>query len=172
MRLATPRRPALSLATARAAGEISMAVKRACSRTEARAMAMAPEPVPTSTMLRWGSGWARAKSRTASTRCGLRAGNEDVRGDAEAKAEELLRTGEVLERMLHGAARGEGAEGVEVARGEVVVGVGEEPRAVAMEDVGEQGLGIASGDGSGSFEERVAECHCLRARIKLADAAK
>jgi len=103
---------------------------------------------------------------------GLRAGNEDVRGDAEAKAEELLRTGEVLERMLHGAARGQGAKGVEVARGEVVVGVGEEPGAVAMEDVGEQGLGIATGDGSGSFEERVAECHCLRARIKLADAAE
>ena len=65
----------------------------------------------------------------------------------------------MLERMLCGAAGSEGAKRFEIGRGEVVVGVGEEPGAVAMEDVGEQGLGVATRDGSGGFEERVAEGH-------------
>ena len=77
---------------------------------------------------------------------GFGAWDEDFGGDAEGEAEELLRAGEVLERMLRGAAGDERAEGVEVRRGQVVVGVGEEPGTVAMQDVGEQGLGVAAGD--------------------------
>jgi hypothetical protein len=85
--------------------------------------------------------------------------DEDVARHAEGEAEELLRAGEVLQRMLRGAAGGEVAEGIEVRRGEIVVGVSEEPGAVAVEDVGEQGLGVAAGDGGRGFKERVAEGH-------------
>ena len=92
---------------------------------------------------------------------GLGARDEDVGCDAEGEAEELLRAGEVLERMLRGAAGDERAEGVEVSGGEVVVSMGEEPGAIAVEDVGEQGLGVAARDGCGGFEEGVAECHRL-----------
>ena len=92
---------------------------------------------------------------------GFGTGDEDVGGDAEGEAEELLRASEVLKRMLRGAAGDERAEGVEVRRGQVVVGVGEEPGAVAMQDVGEQGLGVAAGDDGGGFEERVAESHAV-----------
>ncbi len=115
MREATPRRPALSLAMASAAGETSMAVRWACSRTEARAMAMTPEPVPTSAMRRCGFGCCRAQSRTASTRCSVSGrGMRTSAVDAESEAEELLRAGEVLERLLRRAAADERAEGIEV----------------------------------------------------------
>lgn len=90
---------------------------------------------------------------------GLGARDEDVGRDAECEAEELLGAGEVLERMLSGPACHEGAELVEVRRGEIVVGVGEEPGAIAMEYVGEERLGVAAGDGGGGFEKCVAECH-------------
>ena len=46
---------------------------------------------------------------------GLGAGDEDVGGDAEGEAEELLRASEVLERVLRGAAGNERAEGSEIA---------------------------------------------------------
>jgi hypothetical protein len=61
--------------------------------------------------------------------------------------------------MLRGAAGDEGAEGVEVSGGEVVVSMGEEPGAIAVEDVGEQGLGVAARDGGGGFEECVVKSH-------------
>ena len=99
---------------------------------------------------------------------GLRAGDEDIGGDAKGEAEELLRASEVLERMLGGAAGDERAEGAEVSECEVVFAVGEEPGAVAMEDVGEQGLGVAAGDRGGGFEERVAEGHAVE-RIAVRD---
>jgi hypothetical protein len=90
---------------------------------------------------------------------GLGPRDEHVRGDAKFEAEELLGAGEVLEWLLRSAAGGKRAEGVEVGRREFVVEVGEEPGAVAVEDVGEQGLGVAARDGGGGFEEGVAECH-------------
>ena len=93
---------------------------------------------------------------------GLGARDEDVGRDAQGEAEELLRAGEVLEGMLGSAAGDEGPEGVEVGGGQVIVGVGEKPGAVAMQDVGEQGLSVAAGDGGGGFEECVAESHGQR----------
>ena len=93
---------------------------------------------------------------------GFRAWDEDVGCDAKGQTEELLRAGKVLERMLRGAAGDERAEGIEVSAGEVVVGVGEEPGTVVVQDVGEQGLGVAAGDGGGGFEECVAESHRQR----------
>ena len=78
---------------------------------------------------------------------GFGAGDEDVGRDAEVEAEEFLRAGDVLERLLRGAAGDEGAEGFEICGGEIVFGVGEEPGAVAMEGVGEEGLGVATSDG-------------------------
>jgi hypothetical protein len=45
--------------------------------------------------------------------------------------------------------------------------MGEEPGAVAMKDVGEEGLGVAAGDAGGGFEECVAESHGLRASIAV-----
>jgi hypothetical protein len=62
---------ALAAATVRAAGEMSVAVMWAWGRWWARAMAMAPEPVPMSRIWRGavGSGWVSFSSeRTASTR--------------------------------------------------------------------------------------------------------
>lgn len=90
---------------------------------------------------------------------GFGAGDEDVRGDAEGEAEEFLRAGDVLERLLGGSAGDEGAEGFEVFGREIVFGVREEPGPVVMEGVGEKGFGVAAGDGGGGFEERVAESH-------------
>jgi hypothetical protein len=97
---------------------------------------------------------------------GLGARNEDVGGDAEGEAEELLRSGEMLERFLLSAAGDDGAEGVEVKCGKVVVGMGEQPGTVSMEDVREQGFGVAAGDGGGGFEESVAKSHAVE-RIAL-----
>ena len=91
---------------------------------------------------------------------GFGAGDEDVRGDAEVEAEEFLSAGDVLQRLLSGSASDESAEGFEVFGRKVVFGVGEEPGAVVMESVGEEGLGVAASDGGGGFEERVAESHC------------
>jgi hypothetical protein len=64
-----------------------------------------------------------------------------------------------LQRFLRGAAGDEGAKGFEGLGREIVFGVGEEPGAVAVERVGEEGFGVATGDARGGFEERVAEDH-------------
>ena len=53
MRLEKPRRVALRWATARAAGEMSVAKIWAAGSSLASAMAMQPEPVPMSTMERF-----------------------------------------------------------------------------------------------------------------------
>jgi hypothetical protein len=97
---------------------------------------------------------------------GLGARDEDGGGDVEGEAEELLRGGEVLQGFVGGAAGGEGAKEGAIGVAElvfiVISGVGEEPGAVAVKDVGEEGLGVAAGDGRGGFEERVAEGHRQR----------
>ena len=46
---------------------------------------------------------------------GLGTGDEDVGGDAEGEAEELLRASEVLKRVLGDAAGNQRAEGSEIA---------------------------------------------------------
>ena len=93
---------------------------------------------------------------------GFGAGDEDGGRDAEGETEELLRAGDVLQRLLRGAAGDEGAEGLELGWVDGVVCVGEEPGAVAVERVGEEGFGVATGDGGGGFEEGVAERHRQR----------
>jgi hypothetical protein len=98
---------------------------------------------------------------------GLWTGDEDVRCDAEGEAEELLSPGEVLERPIGGAVGDKRAEGIEVRRRHPVVTMGKEPRAVAMEYMGEQGLGVAAGDRGRSFEECVADSHAVE-RIAVA----
>jgi hypothetical protein len=90
---------------------------------------------------------------------GLGARDEDVGGDAEGEAEELLMAGEVLEGLVRGAAGDEGAEGFEGGGIDGVVRVGEEPGTIAVEGVGEEGFGFAAGDVHGGFEEGVAEGH-------------
>jgi hypothetical protein len=90
---------------------------------------------------------------------GFGAGDEGVAGDAEREAVELLRADEVLQGLLGGAAGDEGAEGRENRGGELVVGVRDEPGAVAEEDVREQRVGFAARDLGGGFGEGVAEGH-------------
>jgi hypothetical protein len=99
---------------------------------------------------------------------GFGAGDEGVTGDAEREAVKLLRAGEVLKRLLGGATGGEGAERREQGGGQVGFGVGDEPGAVAEEDVGEEGLGFAAGDAGGGFGEGFAESHspARTARVK------
>jgi hypothetical protein len=74
MRLVRWWRAAFEAATPRAAGEMSDAVMWAWGRWWARAMAMAPEPVPTSRMRRGAAGSGSdcfSSDRTASTRCSV-----------------------------------------------------------------------------------------------------
>lgn len=99
---------------------------------------------------------------------GFGAGDEGVAGDAEREAVELLGAGEVLERLFGGAAGGEGAEGGEQGGGQLGLGVGDEPGAVAEEDVGEEGLGVAADDVGGGFGDGFAESHgpARTARVK------
>ena len=52
---------------------------------------------------------------------------------------------------MGGAAEGEGAEGFELGGIELGFGVGEEPGAVAEEEMDEEGLGVAAGDLDGGF---------------------
>ena len=90
---------------------------------------------------------------------GFGAGDEGVGGDAEVEAVELLVAGEVLDGFLGGAAGDEGAVGAKEGGGELGVGVGDEPGAVAEEEVCEEGLGLAAIDGGGGFGEGFAESH-------------
>jgi len=90
---------------------------------------------------------------------GFGAGDEGVAGDPEVEAVELLMGGEVLDGFSGGAAGDEGAIVVEECRGEFGVRVGDEPGAVAGEEMGEEGLGLAAIDGGGGFGEGFAENH-------------
>jgi len=90
---------------------------------------------------------------------GLGAGDEGVGGDTEHEAEELLVAGDVLEGFLGGAAGDEGAVGFVQSGREFGVGVGDEPGAVAEEEMGEEGLGLAAIDAGGGFGEGFAEGH-------------
>jgi hypothetical protein len=45
--------------------------------------------------------------------------------------------------------------------------VGEEPGAIVVEDMSEEGLGVAARDGGGGFEESVADSHAVE-RIAVA----
>jgi hypothetical protein len=74
---------------------------------------------------------------------------------------------EVLEGLACGATEDE-AEELGVGRGlESVVRVGEEVSAVAVEEMEEEGFGVASGYGGGGFGDGVAEVHGLRQGYKL-----
>jgi hypothetical protein len=90
---------------------------------------------------------------------GFWAGNECVLGDAEVEAVELLHAGEVLDGFFGSAAGNVGAVGLVERGGEFGVGVGDEPGAVAEEEVGEEGLGLAAINGGGGFGEGFAESH-------------
>ena len=90
---------------------------------------------------------------------GFGAGDEGVGGDAEHEAEEFLLAGEVLDGLFGGAAGDEGAVGFVEVGGEFGVGVGDEPGAVAEEEMGEEGFGLAAIDGGGGFGEGFAEGH-------------
>jgi hypothetical protein len=90
---------------------------------------------------------------------GFGAGDEGVTGDAEVEAVELLHAGEVLDGFFGGATGDEGAVGEVEGGGELGVGVGDEPGAVAEEEMGEEGLGLAAIDGGGGFGEGFAESH-------------
>ena len=90
---------------------------------------------------------------------GFGTGDERVAGDAEVQAVELLLAGEVLDRFLGGATGDEGAVGQEESGGEFGVGVGDEPGAVAEEEMGEERLGLAAIDGGGGFGEGFVESH-------------
>ena len=94
---------------------------------------------------------------------GFGAGDEDRGCDAEGEAVELLLAGDVLERLVRGAA---GDKGVVLREGdgvEIGFGMGEEPGAVAVERVGEEGFCIAAGIGrgqvGGGFGDGFAEGH-------------
>ena len=98
---------------------------------------------------------------------GFGAGDEGVAGDTEVETVELLVAGEVLDGLFGGAARDEGAVGLEERGGELGFGVGEEPGAVAEEEMGEEGLGLAAIDGGGGFGEGVAESHGCALRLRI-----
>ncbi len=95
---------------------------------------------------------------------GFGAGDEGVGGDAEVEAVELVRADEVLEGFFGCPAEDQGAEGGDDRGRELVVGVGDEPGAVAEEDVRQQRVGFAAGDVSGGFGEGVAEGHKAEGR--------
>jgi len=99
---------------------------------------------------------------------GFGAGDEDVWGDAEGEAVELLLAGEVLEGFVGGAAGDELLEGCELGWGEFGFGVGEEVGAGLVEDVGEEEFGVAAGvrrgQGGGGCGEGFAEGH-VRYRV-------
>jgi len=90
---------------------------------------------------------------------GFGAGDEGVAGDTEHEAEEFLVSGEVLDGFFGGATGDEGAVGLAEGGGEFGVGVGDKPGAVAEEEMGEEGLGLAAIDGGGGFDEGFAEGH-------------
>jgi len=90
---------------------------------------------------------------------GFGAGDEGVGSDVEHKAEEFLVAGEVLDGFFGDTTGDEGGvDLVEIGR-EFGIGVGDEPGAVAEEDVGEEGLGLAAIDRGGGFGEGFAESH-------------
>jgi hypothetical protein len=72
----------------------------------------------------------------------------------------------MLQGFMRGAAGGEGAEGFQIFGGEWIVAVGEEPCAVASEDVREQGFGITAsviaGELGGGFEKSGLKGHRSR----------
>jgi hypothetical protein len=90
---------------------------------------------------------------------GFGAGDEGVAGDAEVEAVELLVSGEVLDGFFGGATGDERTIGMKEGGGELGFGVGDEPGAVAEEEMGEEGLGLAARDAVGGFGEGVAEGH-------------
>ena len=90
---------------------------------------------------------------------GFGARDERVAGDAEVEAEELLVAGEVLDGFFGGAAGDERAVGLEDGGGDFSVGVGDEPGAVADEEMREERFGLAAIDGDGGFGESFAEGH-------------
>jgi len=90
---------------------------------------------------------------------GLGSRDKGVGSDAEHEAKELLVAGEVLDGFLGGASGNEGAVGFVESGGEFGVGVGDEPGAVAEEEMGEEGFGLAAIDGEGGFGEGFAEGH-------------
>jgi len=90
---------------------------------------------------------------------GFGARDEGIRRDAEGDAEEFLLAGEMLQWFVGGAAGGENTELSEVFGGEWVVGMGEKPSAVSVEDVREESFGIACGDVGRGFGDGFAESH-------------
>jgi hypothetical protein len=90
---------------------------------------------------------------------GFGARDEGVWRDAEGQAVELLLAGEVLQGFVRGAAVGEFVEALELGGGEFGIGVGEEPGAVAVEEVECEGFGVAAGDGVCGGGEGFAERH-------------
>ena len=90
---------------------------------------------------------------------GFGARDEGVAGDMEVEAVKLLLVGEVLDGLFGSPASDESAVGDVEVGGELGVGVGDEPSAVAEEDVGEERLGLAAIDGSGGFGEGFAKSH-------------
>jgi len=90
---------------------------------------------------------------------GFGTGDEGVASDAEVEAVELLHAGEVLDGFFGGSAGDVGAVGLVEGGGEFGVGVGDEPGAVAKEEMGEEGFGLAAIDSGGGFSEGFAESH-------------
>ncbi len=90
---------------------------------------------------------------------GLRARDEDGGGDAEVETEELLRAGEVLQRLAGGAAEEEGLEGVALLLRERGFRVCDEPSARLVERVSEEKLRVAALDAGCCFEEDVVDSH-------------
>ena len=104
---------------------------------------------------------------------GFGAGDEDVWADAEGEAEELLLAGEMLERDVGGAFCCEGLVGGELGWGDFGFSMGEEVGAGLVEDVGEEGLGVAAGvrrgQGGGGCGEGFAEghgCYCFFSKMR------
>ena len=151
MRLASPWRAAFDAATSSAAAERSTAVTCAWGRWWASAMAMAPEPVPTSRM-RSGArnqlGLYHLVDDCFDQLLGLGARDEDGGRDAEREPIELLFAGDVLDRLV-----GKTALNQRVVRGllrgrELAFGVGELRCVGDSQRVAKQKRGVAGGIGA------------------------